>query len=334
MISACGGGTSSPDAGQNLTSTAAPKEQSTPYRLRSTEELLNRLPTPRTSLNGMVDEGLWLIEVSTESKFISEEAENSYDITYYDQGTQVAVVYEQDGEFYTALCATPLEANLGSDAPLSIDGNRITYEYSRNEIGLSRYADIALSIELNPQHLSFQGRVEHDLLYDDGQEVFYTTNLAGIKLSNSSTFTDAMSAFDIDFKLKVNSAESNITDLGNSVTCMGASVGVGTGTTEKGELKYSGKYGAALTRTDNSVDFYYWDKSEGDIEESQYAFNQSIIKGQGDPYADGICDGCTPSKAGAFSFDLKPESAELSATGSGTDADDETIEWSFSFSEL
>lgn len=334
MISACGGGTSTPEVGQDLSNPVAQQEQSTLYRLRSTEELLKRLPMPSTNLNGMVDEGLWLMEVSTESKFISEATGNNYDVTYYDHGTQLAIVYEQDGEFYTALCATPLEANLGSGAPLSIDGDRVTYEYSRNEIGLFRYSDIALTIELNPQHLSLEGTIEHNLIYNDGDDVSYTTNLAGIKLSNSSTFTDAMSAFDIDFKLNVNSAESNLTDMGNSVTCMGASVGVGAGTTEKGELKYSGKYGSAYTRTDGRVEFYYWDKVEGEIEESEYAFNQSIIEGQGDPFADGTCDDCTPSKTGSFSFDLKPESAELSATGSGTDADDETIEWSFSFSEL
>lgn len=334
LISACGGGASSDDGFQNTTSPPDEQEISNPYRLISTEELQKRLPTPSPTQLGTNDEGIWLIEASTESKYRSEEAENSYDITYYNHGTQVAIVYERNGEFYTTLCATPLEANLGSDAPLSIEDDTITYETSEYENLLSRWSDVTLTVVLDPQHVSFQGTFKHNIYYDDSSEVAYTTNLAGIKLSNSSTFTEAMSAYNINFNLKVNSAESNLAELGNNIACIGASIGVGKGTTENEKFEHSEEYGAAFIRTDNKVEFFSQNSVEGTIEESRYIFNQSIIEGQGDPYADGTCEGCSPHKKGSFNIELKPASAELSAAGTGTDADDETLEWSFSFSEL
>ena len=337
LISACGGGGSGSDSAEGSDNLSSPGTSDTsvadPYRLLSISELQSRLPEVESHIATMDGEGLWLIQSSTESHYLSDDPENTYDTTYYDHGTQIVTVQEQDGDYYTAICAAPLEFNLGEDAPLSIDGNTLTYESSKNEILLSRQSEVSLTVELDSDHRSFHGTFEHNLNYEHGAQTTYKTHLAGVKISNSNTLTGAASAFDIEFYLRVNSAESTLADLSDDITCLGGSAGVGTGSDNGLSLTHEEDYGSAFTRTGDKVEFFYLNRTKGDTRTQDYIFNQSIIDGQGEPYADGSCDECTPHKAGSLTVELKPESTQLAASGTGTDTDDETIEWRFSISK-
>lgn len=334
LLTACGGGGSdSAEKNGDLGTTGAPDASaSVPHRLLSIAELQSRLPEVESNIATMDGEGLWLIQSSTESHARSVNTEDTYDATYYNHGTQIVAVREQDGEYYTTLCAAPLEFHLGEDAPLSIDGNTLTYEHSRNDVLLSRHSEVALAIELNSDHRYFHGRFEHSLNYNDGAKTTYDTNLAGVKISNSNTLTDAASAFDIDFYLRVNSAESTLADLSDEITCLGGSAGVGAGSENGLSIVHEEDYGSAFTSSSDKVEFFYQDITKGDSQTQDYIFNQSIINGQGDPFADGSCNGCTPYKTGSLIVELNPESTQLAASGTGTDVDDETIEWRFSIS--
>jgi len=337
LICACGGGGSGVGSSEGNDNLDEPEASYTsladPYRLFSISELQSRLPEIESHIATMDGEGLWLIQSSTESHVLSDNPEDSYDATFYNHGTQIITVQEQNGDYYTTICATPLEFHLGEGAPLSIDGNTLTYESSKYEVLLSRQSEITLTVELDSDHRSFHGTLEHNLNYEHGAQVTYKTHLAGVKISNSYTLTDATSTFNIEFYLRVNSAENTLTDLGDDITCLGGSTGVGTGADNGLSLTLEEDYGSAFTRTGDRVEFFYQNMTKGDSQTQDYIFNQSIINGQGEPFADGSCDGCTPHKAGSFTVELNPKSTQLSASGTGTDADDETVEWRFAISK-
>lgn len=325
LLCACGGADNSNDTGVSENAIIDP------YRLQTISELQQRLPNVEPHITRNDGEGLWLIAVSTEARFVSETEDAPYDITYFNHGSQVASVQEVDGELFTALCATPLEAKLGSDAPLSLKADSVTYDayqYKNEEMATS---DVQLSLQLNNAHRTFTGSMTHDIARQ-GSQVTYVTHLAGVKISNFTTFSNATSEFDIDFSLSVNDAENNLTDIGDDLVCMGGSQGVASGEDDRQSFKQTEDFASAMTLNDAHVEFFHMETSVGSTTREQHIFSQSIIEGQGDPFADGDCDFCSPSKEGALSINLNSQSTQLFAEGNGTDSDDETIALYMSFS--